>query len=131
MLTSAVMATWTIVAEALLLVMLVAAFLGLFYAWRDWPSELRHVKLLAWRRAAVSVALFAVTLQAILFVALWTPVGRDHVLLQRSMQADFVLMLLGAPCSFTWRAPTRWWLLASSVFLPVICFFVALAELAY
>jgi hypothetical protein len=131
MLTSIVMATWTIAAEALLLVMLVAAFLGLFYAWRDWLSELRYVKLLAWRRAAVSVALFAVTLQAILFVALWTPVDRDHVLLERSMQANFVLMLLAAPCIFTWRPPTRWWLLSSAVFLSVISFFVVLAELTY
>jgi hypothetical protein len=130
MLTSAVMETWATIAEALLLVMLVAAFLGLFYAWREWLSELRHVRLRAWRRTAAGVALFTVTTEAIFFVALWTPVSRNHLLLRRCMQADFVLTLLAAPCIFTWPGPTRWWLLASAVFLPVICFFVVLAELA-
>ena len=118
-------------AGVLLLVMLVAAFVGLFYAWSEWPSELRKVRLIAWRRAAVSVGLFAVTIQAILFVASWTPISRHHALLQKIMNADFALVLLAVPCIFTWRGPGRWWLLASAVFLPVACFFSVLSEIAY
>ena len=131
MLKWAIMEIWGVVATFLLFAMLIAAFLCLFYAWAQWPRELRFVGLIAWRRAAVSVAILTVTMQAILFVALWTPVGRHHVLLRKCMSADFVLMLLAIPCIFTWRGSARWCLLASAVFLPVLCFFTALAELAY
>jgi hypothetical protein len=119
------------VPEALLLVMLVGAFVCVFYAWSEWPSQLRRVRSPAWRRAAVSIGLFSVTVQAVLFVVLWTPISRYHTVLPKLMYVDFALVLLAVPCIFAWRGTARWCLLASALFLPLACFFSALAELAY
>jgi hypothetical protein len=118
-------------AEVLLVLMLVASFAGIFYAWSEWLGQLRHGELAVWHRTAVSVALFAVTMQAVLFVALWTPLSRHHLLVRDFIYAALILMFVAIPCTFTWRGPVRWSLLASAVFLPVLCFFAALAELAY
>jgi hypothetical protein len=116
-------------ADALLLVMLVGAYVSVFYAWSELLSQLRAVRLLVWRRAAVSVGLCCVTAQAILFAVLWTPVSRHPALLLKIMYADFALVLLAVPCIFAWRGIARWCLLASALFLPVACFFTVLAEL--
>ena len=118
-------------AEALLLAMLVGAFVCVFYAWSEWPSQLRSVRLFGWRRAAVGIGLFSVTVQAILFVALWSPISRHHALLVKCMYGDFALVLIAVPCIFAWWGTARWCLLASALFLPVACFFTFLAELAY
>src|SRR5277367_3898203 len=117
--------------EALLLAMLAGAFVCVFHAWSEWPSQLRSVRLLGWRRAAVSVGLFSVTFQAMLLVALWSPISRHHTLLLKCMYVDFALVPIGVPCIFAWRGTARWCLLASALFLPVACFFSVLAELAY
>jgi len=125
------MEIWGLIFEALLLAMLVGAFVCVFYAWSEWPSQLRTVRTLVWRRAAVSVGIFCVTVQAILFVVLWTPISHHHALLPKLMYADFALVLLAVPCIFAWRGIARWCLLASALILPVACFFTVLAELAY
>lgn len=117
--------------EALLYGMFVAAFVCLFYSWSEWPGQLRSVRLFGWRRYIVSVGLFSVTVQAILLVALWSPIMRHPALLRKCLYADFALLLVAVPCIFAWRGTARWCLLASTLFLPVACFFTVLAELAY
>jgi hypothetical protein len=115
--------------EALLLAMLVGAFVGLFYSWGEWRSQLRSGRSLGWRRAAVSIGLFLVTLQAILFVALFFLISHPGLLL-KGMYADFAFMLLAVPCTLFWQGTARWCLLASALFLPVVCFFAIWAVTA-
>jgi hypothetical protein len=119
------------IVEALLFAMLVGAFVCVFYSWGEWLSHVRSERLFGWRGAAVTVGVFSVTVQAILFLALWSPVSRHHSLLLKCMYADFALILLGVPCIFALSGTIRWALLASTLFLPVACFFAVLAELAY
>jgi hypothetical protein len=116
--------------EALLFAMLVGAFVCLFYSWSEWPSQLRSERSFGWRRAAVSIGLFSVTLQAILFVALWFLISHRGLLL-KCLYANFAFVLPAVPCAFFWRGTARWCLLASTLFLPVACFFAVLAGTAY
>ena len=84
-----------------------------------------------WRLAIARIGLLAVTFQALLFVALWTPLVHYRVLLRQCVPFEFLLLLVAAPCVFFGKVQYRWWLLTGSVFLPVISFFVVLAEIAY
>jgi hypothetical protein len=114
-----------------ILILLAAAVVGLFYAWSEWRKQLRLVQVRSWRRVTLSVGLFAVTLQAFLFVSLWTPLSRFHVLLRRSVNAELLLMMLALPCIFTWKGRARWWLLTATIGFVIGSFFLVLAELAY
>ena len=114
----------------ILIAMLGAAFVGLFYAWSEWTKELRAAQSPSWRRATLNVGLLAVTCQAILFVALWTPLNRFHVLLPWCLRLEFLLILLAMPCIFTWKSPARWWLLTASISFGIGSFFSVLAETA-
>jgi len=109
--------------------MLMAALIGLFFAWGHWRDQFRGAGPPTWRRAAINVALFSVTLQALLFIVLWTPISRHHVLIVKFIKTDFVLALATIPCVFAWHGRARWLLLASAVFFPVLSFLVVLAEL--
>jgi hypothetical protein len=117
--------------ELAILILLAAALLGLFHAWGEWRKQLRLVQVRSWRRITLSVGLFAVTLQAFLFGSMWAPLSRFHVLLQRSLNAEFLLVVLALPCIFTWKGRARWWLLTASIGFCIGSFFSALAELAY
>jgi hypothetical protein len=44
--------------EGLLIAMLMGSFLGVFYSWSEWRSQLRSHIIFGWRRAAVSIGLF-------------------------------------------------------------------------
>lgn len=112
-------------------VLLMAALIGLFFGWGHWRDQFRGAQPPTWRRAAINVALFGVTLQALLFIVLWTPISRHHVLIVKLMKADFVLALATVPCVFAWRGRARWLLLGSAVFFPAVSFLSVLAELAY
>jgi hypothetical protein len=113
----------------LLLVLILTSFLGLFRAWIAWPSEIRNVRLAVWHRVAMSIGLFSATIQAILFILVWTPLSRNN--LEKCMHADIIMVLLALPCILAWNGPTRWPLLASAILIPAICFFVVLARVAY
>ncbi|PYT28684.1 MAG: hypothetical protein DMG58_18010 [Acidobacteria bacterium] len=77
------------------------------------------------------IGLFAVTAQALLFIALWTPLVRYRLLLSQSVNLELALLLIAVPCIFWGRLRRRWWLIASAAFLPVVSWFSVLAELAY
>jgi len=116
---------------AMLLAMIVGAFLGLFLGWTQWRGMVNSLPLPTWRLALARIGLFAVTVQTFLFVALWTPLVHYRILLQLSVPIEFVLLFITVPCVLFGKIQYRWWLLASSVFLPIVSFFVMLAEVAY
>src|SRR5205814_7659352 len=83
------------------------------------------------RKVVAHIGLFAVTAQALLFIALWTPLVRYRLLLSQSVNLELALLLTAVPCIFWGRLRRRWWLIASAAFLPVVSWFSVLAELAY
>jgi hypothetical protein len=116
---------------AVLLVMVVASFLGLFLGWASRWGILGSSSLPLWRKVVAHIGLFAVTTQAVLFIALWTPLVRYRLLLLQSVNLELALLLIAVPCIFLGRLQGRWWLMASAAFLPVVSWFSVLAEVAY
>ena len=116
---------------AVLLTMVVASFLGLFLGWASRGEIVGAVSLTSWRKLVAHIGLFAVTAQALLFIALWTPLVRYRVLLSQSVNLELALLLIAVPCIFWGRVRRRWWLIASAAFLPVVSWFSVLAEVAY
>jgi hypothetical protein len=114
--------------SAILLAMMVASFLGLFLGW---ASRGRVVLLPSWRRVLAHIGLLAVTVQALLFIALWTPLVRYRIFLFQSVNVELALLLVAVPCIFWGRLQRRWWLIASAAFLAVVSWFSVLAEIAY
>lgn len=117
--------------ELFLIALLFAALVGLVYCWGEWRKQLRTAGTSAWRKAGLTLGLFAVTLQTLLFAYTWTPLSRFHRLLERGMDADLLLLAFVIPCLFAWRGSARWWLLTASVGFAVGYFFSMLAEVAY
>lgn len=120
----------TIVGAIILVALSVTAVAALAYALWKWRSEARNVQLPTWRRVILVIGLIAVALQAALFVAfwLWPSTGRDYMLFgswARWVHLSFVIAL---PCLFAGKGPSRWWLLASSSLLFVICFFIVASK---
>jgi hypothetical protein len=113
---------------AVLLAMTIASFLGLFLGW---ASRRQIVSLASWRKVTAYIGLSAVTSEALLFIALWTPLARYRLLLLQSVNLELALLLIAVPCIFLGRLQRRWWLIASAAFLPVVSWFSVLAEVAY
>lgn len=111
--------------------MLVCPFLGLFYTWSQCHAIFQRAELPGWRRSAGILGLFSVTLQATLFIALWTPVSRYRPFMALAVPVEVLLFFLTLPSIFTRKGNARWWLLVSSLFLSVDSFFVVLTELTY
>ena len=118
-------------AELCIIALLFAALVGLVYCWVEWRKQLQYVGMSTLRKVGVSLGLFAVTLQALLFAYTWTPLSRFHVLLRHGMEAELLLLVLVIPCIFAWRGSARWWLFTASMGFGVGYFFSMLAELAY
>jgi hypothetical protein len=116
---------------AVLLTMMVASFLGLFLGWASIRGILRTASLPSWRKVLAWIGLFAVTTQAVLFITLWTPLVRYRLLLCQSANLELALLLVAVPCIFLGRLQKRWWLIAAAAFLPVVSWFLVLAEVAY
>jgi hypothetical protein len=114
-------------ATAVLLVLIVGAFVGVLYGWVVGRGQVRKLELPAWRQRSAAVGLIAVTAQAALFVTLWTPLFRDDALLARGVRGERLLFLIAIPCVLTAKGLSRWWLFLSSIVLMVGSFFTALA----
>lgn len=103
-------------------------FTGPLFAWIKWPSERRNSELPVWRRRTMSVGLFLITIQTVLFWAMWAPrsaVYRYHVLYSVEHQAPIfiiILVLPTLPCILIWRGPARWFLLGTELLLPILGF---------
>jgi len=116
---------------AVLLSMIVTSFLGLFLGWASRGEIVGAVSPSSSRKVVAHIGLFAVTAQALLFIALWTPLVRYRLLLSQSVNLELALLLIAVPCIFWGRLRRPWWLIASAAFLPVVSWFSVLAELAY
>jgi hypothetical protein len=108
-----------------------------FYGWSEWHGKIHQGELPVWKRIAASVGILFITAQTILFITLLATIFSHKVaapyrfFLSECVLSELALLVVAAPCAFAWRGRFRWWLLASSVYLPVISFFSALAALAY
>jgi hypothetical protein len=107
--------------------MTLAASWGLAYAWWRRRVELGKDTLPFWRRTVASIGLLSVTAQALLFILSWTRIGRDYALFGQWARWILPTFLVAAPCVLAGKGPSRWWLLASSVLLFIICFFITLS----
>jgi hypothetical protein len=108
-----------------LILLFLAAFVGLFYAW----VEFRPAQIPPWRRVILLVGLCAATLQLVLIVAMWRLMRGTS--LRQYLNAEFVLMFLALPGVFAWKSRARWWLLTASIGFGISSFFLALALTAY
>jgi hypothetical protein len=121
----------------ILTMILVVPLVSVFCGWSEWQRKIRKGELALWLRIAASVGIVIITAQTILFISVLGAIIRYKVLdpyseiLFRCVIAELVMGLFAAPCTFAWRGRTKWWLLASSFYLPVISFFSVLGVLAY
>ena len=76
-----------------MLAVIVAALVGIAYGWSESYDEVRNAELQSWRRTTALVGILAVTLQAVLFIAIWTPLGRHNALVTRYKDERGILKL--------------------------------------
>src|SRR5271154_6446804 len=113
--------TW----DAVFFIGMVACAVGcLAYAWKTWHGETRKLNFPAWRRTAANIGFLAVAVQAILFIAFWTRIGRDYILFVRWARWVLPSFIVALPLILAGKGTSRWWLLSSSILLFVICFFI-------
>jgi cytochrome bd-type quinol oxidase subunit 2 len=111
-----------------MLAVIVAALVGIAYGWSKSYDEVRNAELRTWRRTTALVGILAVTLQAVLFIAIWTPLGRHDALVTWLTRGEALLFLIALPCVLTRRDRSRWWLLFSSTALAVFYFLTILVS---
>ena len=110
-----------------MLAVIVAALVGIVYAWSKSYDEVRNAELRTWRRTTALVGMLAVTLQGVLFIAIWTPLGHHNTLVAWLTRGEALFFLIALPCALTRRDRSRWWLLFSSTVLVVFYFLTILA----
>lgn len=111
-----------------ILAMIVAALVGIVYIWSKSYDEVRNAQLRPWRRTSAMVGILAVTLQAVLFIAIWTPLARHNMLVTWLTRGEALLFLIALPCVLTRKDRSRWWLLFSSTVLVVFYFLTILVS---
>ena len=74
------------------------------------------------------VGILAVTLQAVLFIAIWTPLGHHNTLVTWLTRGEAFFFLIALPCALTRQDRSRWWLLFSSTVLAVFYFLTILVS---
>jgi|SRR5580658_7674036 hypothetical protein len=111
-----------------MLAVLVVALVGIVYGWSKSYDEVRNADLRPWRRTLAMVGILAVTLQAALFIAIWTPLGRHNTLVAWLTRGEALFFLVALPCALTRKDRSRWWLLFSSTVLAVFYFLTILVS---
>ena len=111
-----------------MLAVIVAALVGIAYGWSKSYDEVRNAELQSWRRTTALVGILAVTLQAILFIAIWTPLGRHDALVTWLTRGEALLFLIALPCVLLRKDRSRWWLVFSSTALAVFYFLTILVN---
>jgi hypothetical protein len=105
-------------ATAILFVVLIVAALAVVpYAWIVGRRELRMLELPAWRRRWATVALIAATVQAGIFIALFTPLCENYDVSMACARVELILSLIAIPCALVAKGVSRWWVALSSVVL--------------
>jgi hypothetical protein len=112
---------------AAFLAIVVATFVGVIYVWNAWRRHLHKLNLSTWRRRYATVGLIAVTIQAAIFIAFWTPLFGDDALVARWTKGELLVFLVAVPSVLAGKGPLRWGLLSSSVVLIIASFFTALS----
>lgn len=108
-----------------LFILMFAALVGVLYGWTAGRGQIRELEMPAWRRTCAKAGLIAVTIQAVLFLAFWTPLFRDDAILTKWVRGSLLLPILAIPCVMTAKGRSRWWLLLSSIALVIGSFFAA------
>src|SRR5437762_399090 len=116
------------VAGVAMLAALVAAFVGLLVAWGKAYAEARNPELGVWRRKTAIVGTVAATLQAALFIAIWTPLGRNSAWVKWFTWGEVLFFLVAVPCAITRKGWFRGWLLFSSGALAAFYFMTRLVD---
>ena len=116
---------WLVLFSSAVLVM----FVGLPFSWSEWRKELSLVHN-ARIRVVVTAGVVFVTIQVLMFVALWTPWTSSYLFLRYWLFTDALLLILAVPCSFSWKGNARWWLRACSLLVPAISLLLLLALIA-
>jgi hypothetical protein len=106
---------------------IVAGLVGFILALRAWVKSGQSKGLPAWRRLLFSLGFLAVAAQAVLFALSWTHIGVDRALFAAWARFVYPSFLLSVILVLTGKGPARWWLLASSFLLFVLCFFTMLS----
>jgi|SRR5437899_2721903 hypothetical protein len=112
--------------DVVFIAMALAPYGGLAYAWEHWRAGYAPPSLALWRRAVATLALWFITLHALLALLMWIPPWSNQAEFDRvSLQLN-PFFLAAVPCVLAGKGQARWWLLGSSVLLFVVCFFSAL-----
>lgn len=99
----------------------------LIYAVLKWVLDDRKQPLPAWRRVAFGTGILLVVFQVVLFAASWRRDVSDYVNFARWARLVLPSFLVAAGFVLAGKGPSRWWLLAVSILLFVLCFFVVLS----
>jgi hypothetical protein len=106
---------------------IVAGLVGFVVALGVWLKSERSKELPAWRRLLFSLGFLAVAAQLVLFALSWTNIGRDRALFAAWARFVYPSFFVAAVLVLMGKGPARWWLLASSFLLFVLCFFTMLS----
>lgn len=99
----------------------------LVYALLKWFLDDRKLPLPAWRRVAFRIGVLLVIFQAVLFAVSWRRDVSDYANFARWARLVLPSFLVAAGCVLAGKGPSRWWLLAVSILLFVLCFLVVLS----
>lgn len=102
---------------------------GFGYALWAKRAEVATTKLPAWRQLAAIIAFLAVAVQVSVFSAfwIWPGIGRDYAMFAEWSRWVLPPFLVALPCTLAAKGASRWWLLASSVILFTLSFFIVLS----
>lgn len=104
----------------------VAGLAGFVLALRAWFKTGQSMGLPVWRKLLFSLGFLAVAGQVLLFAVSWTRIGVDHALFAAWARFVYPSFLVAVVLVLTGKGSARWWLLASSCLLFVLCFFMML-----
>jgi len=92
-----------------------------------WIVTARTAVLPAWRRAASGFGCIAVSAQGVGFFVLLTRTAGNPALVAEWLHFEVYTLIVAVPLVLCGRGLARWGMFLASLFLFVICFFVALS----
>jgi|HubBroStandDraft_6_1064221.scaffolds.fasta_scaffold752128_1 hypothetical protein len=87
----------------------------------------QSVAVPGWRWVIFSLGFLAVAAQFLLFALSWTRIGADYALFARWARFVYRSFVIAIVSILAGKGAARWWLLASSTVLFVICLFIMLS----
>ena len=117
--------------SAILIAMIIVAFMALFLGWSSKPMTATGSAQYSRRLWVARFGVLAISAQALLFTALWTPLVHHQLLLRQYFEVEVLLFLVAVPCVVGGRIQHRGWLVAAATFLPIVSWFTVIAEIAY